>query len=136
MTMARRASSRINPGWWVAALLLCAAAIAGGRYLFEYFGDPYRTLQPLVMGAYMENANSLRGNVYKVQGTVEKSLGWHPAKGRMFSIRVEQDNVAEPLPVLIPADLNHINVQQGQKFNLRVEIGAGGVVIVQDMKKI
>ncbi|HPA18517.1 MAG TPA: hypothetical protein PLU30_12275, partial [Verrucomicrobiae bacterium] len=68
--MARRASSRINPVWWVVALLLCAGAIAGGRYLFGYFGDPYRTLQPLDMKAYLENANSLRGNVYKTRGTI------------------------------------------------------------------
>ncbi len=83
----------------------------------------------------MENANSLRGNVYKVQGTVDISLGWNPAKGRMFSILVEQEDGSGPLPVLMPEELNHINVQRGQRFNLRVEIGGGGVVVVQDMKK-
>ncbi|MCC6354050.1 MAG: hypothetical protein IT577_09205 [Verrucomicrobiae bacterium] len=133
--MARRASSRINPGWWIAALLLCVIAIAGGRYLFDFFGDPYRTLQPLDMRVYMENANSLRGNVYKARGTIEKSLGWHPAKGRMFSVRVDGEGGPAPLPVLVPASLNHINIQQGQQFNLRVEVGGGGVVIVQDMRK-
>lgn len=133
--MARRASTRINPGWWVAALLLCAVAIAGGRYLFDYFGDPFRTLQPLDMKVYLENANSLRGNVYKTRGTIDKSLGWHPAKGRMFSVRIEGEDGSAPLPVLVPATLNHINVQKGQQFNLQIEVGSGGVVVVQDMRK-
>lgn len=134
--MARRGSSRVNPAWWLVVLLLCVGATAVGLYLFKYFGDPYRTVQPLDMGVYMENANSLRGNVYKIQGTVDKSLGWNPSKGRMFSVLVEHGDSPEPLPVLMPEDLNHINVQQGQRFNLRVEIGGGGVVLVRDMNKI
>lgn len=133
--MARRANPRINPGWWIAALLMCAAAILGGRQLFDYFGDPYRTLQPLDTALYLENANSLRGNVYKFRGTIEKSLGWHPSKGRMFSVRSEADKDAALLPVLIPPELNHINVQQGQQFSFRIEIAGGGIVLVRDMRK-
>lgn len=133
--MARRGSFRVGPGWWAAVMLLCGAGTAGGWCLFRYFGDPYRTLQPLDIRVYLENANSLRGNVYKVHGTVDRSLGWNPAHGRMFSILVEQEHGSGPLPVLMPENLNHINVQRGQRFHLRVEVGGGGVVVVQDMKK-
>jgi len=133
--MARRASSGVSPLWWVAILVLCALAVGGGKYLFDYFGDPYRTLQSLDAGVYLENANSLRGNVYKLRGTIEKSLGWHPSKGRMFSVKVEGEGETALLPILVPPSLNHINVQQGQQFNFQVEIAGGGVIVIHDMRK-
>ena len=44
------------------------------------------------MGDYLNNANSLRGNVYKVKGQITQSLGYSRAKGRLFSVEVDGDN--------------------------------------------
>ncbi|HPA21165.1 MAG TPA: hypothetical protein PLU30_25710, partial [Verrucomicrobiae bacterium] len=63
------------------------------------------------------------------------ALGWHPSKGRMFSVRIAGEDGSAPLPVLVPAALNHINIQQGQQFSFQIEIASGGVVVVQDMRK-
>jgi len=62
------------------------AAAAGGYALFGSSSDPYRTISPFPVQDYLDNANSLRGNVYKVDGTIAKSLQWSPNAGRLFSI--------------------------------------------------
>ncbi len=37
--------------------------------------------------AYLENANSLRGNVYKIEGEVTNALAWSPSTGRLIAVR-------------------------------------------------
>jgi len=73
--MARRASSSAHPVWIVVALMLAIGAIAGGYFLFNRVSDPYRAMTPLPVSDYLENSNSLRGNVYKLDATISQS---HP----------------------------------------------------------
>ncbi len=133
--MARRASSRVHGGWLALLAALVLVAAAGGYALFRFGSDPFRTLPALEIEAYRESADSLRGNEYKVRGTVDRALGWHPKEGRLLSIEIEGAREPEPLPVLVPAEFNHINVQRGQRFDLRVTVVRDGVVLVKDMRK-
>jgi len=80
---------------------------------------------------YMGNSNSLRGNVYKIEGTVLQSLGWSPTDGRLFSVEVG----SEVLPVRVPRDFNSVNIERGQRFNFKVEVGDSGVLKALDVKK-
>ena len=68
--MARRASFSIHPAWVVMVFLLVAGAIFAGYFLVERVNDPFRTLASLDVPAYLENSNSLRGNNYKISGTI------------------------------------------------------------------
>lgn len=132
--MARRASSTVHPLWIVAAVLLLTGALAGGWLLFRTVSDPYRTLMPLDVSEYLQNANSLRGNVYKVSVTVDTQLAWAPAVGRLYSVEVEGS--AELLPVLIPAQFNALNVQKGQRYFLKIEVGDKGLLRAVDVRKV
>ena len=114
---------------------MAAGAIAAGYFLFSKANDPYRTIQPLSVAAYLENANSLRGNVYQVAGTVWNSLGWSPTAGRMYAIEAGTGGATELLPVLVPAALNQINLQKGQRFLFEIEVGEGGVLVVRSLRK-
>ena len=60
--------------------------LGGGAYLWITLSDPYRTLTPIDVGTYLDNANSLRGNVYKLTGTIDSELAWSPGQGRLFSV--------------------------------------------------
>lgn len=133
--MPRRASSKLHPGWFVAVALLVAAAIAGGYLLMTKVNDPYRTINTLDTLAYLENANSLRGNIYRVSGSVWNSLGWSPAAGRLFAIEVGAGKPGDLLPVLVPAALNHVNLQKGQRFVFEVEVIEDGVLQVKSLRK-
>src|SRR3954471_2274891 len=104
--MARRASSSAHPVWILLAAVLVLAAVAGGFLLFGKASDPYRTLSPLPITDYLQNSNSLRGNVYKIEGTVSQSLQWSPTQGRLFSVEVGGD----VLPILVPPGFNSVNI--------------------------
>lgn len=50
----------------VAVIVVLAVLVAGGFYVQHFAADPYRALQPLDSEAYLDNANSLRGNRYRM----------------------------------------------------------------------
>jgi hypothetical protein len=132
--MVRRASSSVNP-WWIGIVaLLLAAAMAGGWALYKSVSDPYRTLMPLDVSVYLENANSLRGNVYKLNATVDAQLAWAPQQGRLYSVDVDGRN--DILPVMIPASFNSMNIQKGQRYFFKIEVGEKGILRVQDIRKV
>jgi hypothetical protein len=130
--MARRASSSSHPLWIFLAVGLVLAAIGGGVLLYGRFSDPYRTMSVLPVQDYLDNANSLRGNVYKLDGTVDKSLTWAAGAGRLFSVEVNGNQV---VPVLVPEQFNQINIERGQHFIFKIEVGDKGILLAQEVKK-
>ncbi len=130
--MARRASSSAHPVWLLLAAGLVLAAIAGGYFLFGRVSDPYRTVTVLPVQDYLENANSLRGNVYKLDATVLKQLEWSAIGGRLFSV---DGPGGEVLPILVPASFSSVNIERGQRFLFKIEVGDKGLLKAQDVKK-
>ncbi len=138
--MARRASFSIHPLWIVAVLVLVVAAISAGRFLVGRVNDPYRTLAPLDVPAYLENANSLRGNSYKISASIWNYLASDTATGRLFSVETGgsgsgNGGPAEILPLFIPAEFNGVNIQKGQHFNFSVEVNEKGILTVKSLTK-
>ena len=133
--MPRRASSRSHPVSLVVALILLAVALGGGAYLWVTLSDPYRTLTPIDIPTYLDNANSLRGNVYKFSGTIDSELAWSPTGGRLFSVLADGSKT-DVVPLLIPPELNSINIQKDQRYNFKIEVGDKGILTASDLKKI
>ena len=133
--MPRRASSRTHPLWLVAALVVLAAALGGGAYVWTTLSDPYRTLTPIDVPTYLDDANSLRGNVYKLTGTIDQQLAWSPSDGRLFSV-IPDNGKNDVLPVVVPPKFDSINIQKDQRFSFKIEVGDKGVLMVSDMRKI
>ena len=129
--MARRASSSTHPAWILVAAFLVLAAVGGGYILFGKASDPYRTLTPLPIQDYLQNSNSLRGNVYKLDAMISQSLQWSPTAGRLFSVEAG----GEVLPVLVPPQFNSVNIERGQRFYFKIEVGDHGILRVEDVKK-
>jgi hypothetical protein len=111
--------------------VLVLAALAGGFFLFGKASDPYRTLSPLPVQDYLQNSNSLRGNVYKIDATVTQALQWSATAGRLFSVEVN----GEILPILVPPQFNSVNIERGQRFYFKIEVGDRGILKAQDVKK-
>jgi len=133
--MPRRASSRTHPVWLVVALILLAGALGGGAYLWVTLSDPYRTLTPIDVATYLDNANSLRGNVYKLTGTIDSELAWSPTEGRLYAVLAD-GSTTDILPLLIPPEFDHINIQKDQRFSFKIEVGDKGILKASDMRKI
>src|SRR5271156_441229 len=104
--MPRRASSSANPAWILAIVIFVVASMAGGYFLYNTASDPYRTLTELDTDAYLQNSNSLRGNTYKLRGTIADSLAWSQSEGRLFSVEVEKSTGSDMIPLLIPPEFN------------------------------
>jgi hypothetical protein len=115
------------------AVVLIVAAFLGSRYFITTTSQPFRTATPLDVATYLENANSLRGNVYKIQGEVLNSLGWSPTQGRLIAVGV--DNGRQVVPVLVTTDFSHINIQRGQRFIFLLEVDDKGILRTKDMTK-
>ena len=133
--MPRRASSTTHPLWLVVALVLLAGALTGGAYLWTTLSDPYRTLTPIDVSAYLDNANSLRGNVYKLNGTIDSELAWSPNQGRLFSV-IADGSKTDILPLVIPPEFDHVNIQKDQHFAFKIHVGDKGILTASDLRKI
>ena len=131
--MARRGKKSRLPLGIVVAIVLVVAAFLGSRFFITTSSQPFRTATPLDVKTYLENANSLRGNVYKIQGEVLNSLGWSPTKGRLIAVGV--DNGTQVVPVLVTTDFSHINIQRGQRFIFLLEVDDKGILRTKDMTK-
>ncbi len=129
--MARRKKSSLQPLWILVAVVLIAAAFLGS-VLFQASGnDPFRTVPALDIPAFLENANSLRGNVYKVEGEVSNSLAWSPSAGRLIAVDVKE----ETIPVLVTTEFNAMNIQKGQKFIFLIEVDENGLLKTKNLSK-
>jgi hypothetical protein len=128
----RRKKSRLPLGI-VIAVVLIVAAFLGSRFFITTTSQPFRTATPLDVATYLENANSLRGNVYKIQGEVLNSLGWSPTQGRLIAVGV--DDGRQVVPVLVTTDFSHINIQRGQRFIFLLEVDDKGILRTKDMTK-
>lgn len=122
--MARRKKSSLNFLWLLIVGGLLFIAFVGGQFLLSSGADPYRTVAPLDVQSYMENANSLRGNVYKIEGEVSNSLAWSPTSGRLIAVDVDRDTI----PVWVTSEFNRINIQKGQKLRFVVEVDPKGIL--------
>lgn len=131
--MPRRASSTVHPLWIAAVVALLVGLLVGGYFVYKVVSDPYRTVTPLDVTAYMQNANSLRGNVYKLEATIANQLAWTPVAGKLYSVEADSGNV---LPILVPPEFNAVNLQKGQHYFLQIEVIDKGILKLRDLKKV
>lgn len=117
----------------MAAAVLVVAAFIGSRLFLSVASEPYRTTPSLDVRAYLENANSLRGNVYKIEGKIEESLAWSPSSGRLFAVSVTDGG--DILPVLITKEFNSENVQKGQRYIFLLEVDNNGMLRTKALTK-
>jgi len=116
----------------IAGFLLLASA---GAYFLQKGSNPYRTTEPLKPSDYFENANSLRGNVYQMEGVILNALAQNPEKGRLFSISVTSESKKWPMPILIPAKLRQINLQKNQSYRAKVKVDDTGILVAEEIQK-
>lgn len=131
--MARRSRKSLNPTWVALICILIVVGFAGAFLLFRGANEPYRTTEELDPRSYLDNSNSLRGNVYRVQGEVINSLAWSPTEGRLIAVAAKQGG--DVLPIIVPPDFNHINIQKGQRFDFMLEVDDKGLLKAKNLTK-
>lgn len=134
--MPRRASSGPNVGLILGIIAVVAAAAFAGKM---FFGDKAgASLQgtPLDMRSAVENANSLRGNEYVVEGRIDDQLAWDPQHGQVISLKVVDGGSPDFLAIEIPASLSNINLEREQSYSFRVRIREGGIAVAEQISRL
>jgi hypothetical protein len=120
--------------------------IVAGIVLYLFLGNPAGTGDPgttrrtrvsaneLSLSDYLDNANALRGNAYRVSGRVEEQLRWTPDRGRLISLLVDGSDQGSPIPILLPAAFSHLNLEKGTQFSFVVEVRNNGLLVATEAK--
>ena len=133
--MSRRAHQKVSALKIGAVALVLVLFGLGGGALLPKWGGRFRSLEKLNPSDYYENANSLRGNTYQLEGSIGNSLGWNPKKGRLFGLSVRSTERDWVLPILIPSELQTLNIQKNQKYLAKVKVDDQGILLVMEMTK-
>ena len=134
--MARRASSRINPGIIIGAIAGIAVAIFAGRSLLTRKTASFGNLNALEIDELLENGNQLRGNEYVVQGQIDEKLQWTTDRGQLVSVRVETPGGDQFVGIEIPQEFNKLNIDTKQKYAFRVKFRQGGVAVATGINRL
>lgn len=129
--MARRASSSSPNFKMIGAGVGILALLTGGYLILGGTQDPYRTTSPFPVKDYLENANSLRGNTYRLEAQVDKTLEVSPDSSRLLSV----ESAGDLIPLLVPSKLNAMNIERGQKLHFKVQINEKGLVVASDIRR-
>ena len=131
-----RKANRSVPLSWIIVLFALVVLVGGGIYFLRSFlSDPYRGISELPVSQYVDNSLSFRGNTYKVTGRVENQLGWSDKEGRLFSFESDSEGKPLHLAILLPSELNDVNVQKGQSFELKVRVVDKGLLQAVQIRK-
>lgn len=129
--MARRRKSPPRFSWFFGIAILGILFSAGLYLLGSKDSNPARTTPLLDIESYLSNANSLRGNVYKLKGTVSESLAWSPESGRLIAVETEENVI----PVLVTPEFNAMNIQKEQVLMFILEVDEKGILRTRQVTK-
>jgi hypothetical protein len=131
--MPRRASSRSNPATTI-GIIAVLVLILGGGFLLLNGGKGGYSDPPLPLDAFMSSANSLRGNTYSVSGRVNSIRPRN--NGKFIHLKVTNGAREEHLPLIVPNDLDDINIEREQQYRFRVEILQGGIPKALELSRL
>ncbi|MDP4625974.1 MAG: hypothetical protein NWT08_12635 [Akkermansiaceae bacterium] len=134
--MARRASSSTNPALIVGIVIAVGALVYGGKMLLSGKSSSFDDVQPLVVEELLENGNSLRGNEYMVEGTIDGKLRWTSDNGQVVSVRVKSSGGDDIIPILVPQKFSKLNIEREQRYAFKVEFEKGGVPVATGVSRL
>jgi len=136
--MARRASSGISPGLLIGIAAFVAVAFFGGKALLGRKSDSFTGTSPISMTDMLENGNSLRGNEYVIEGTVDEKLKWTADRGQIVSLKITTPAGSEYVGVEIPPDskFSSLNIEREQRYSIKVKFRQGGIPVATDINRL
>lgn len=134
--MARRASSRPNPGIIIGVAAAIAVAVFAGKSLLGKKSASFGEGRNLNMEELLENGNSLRGNEYVVEGWIDEKLQWTSDHGQLVSLRVETPGGDEFIGIEIPQEFSRLNIDIRQKYAFRVKFRQGGIAVATGVNRL
>ncbi len=132
--MGRRASSSLNATAIVGIIAAIAVIAAVGFFMLRQKSETFTDAPLLRISEALDNANSLRGNEYRVEGKVDTR--WVRDSGEGLSLQIEEDGRIEYFFIVIPPDVDHVNIEREQRYAFKIRFGEGGVAIATAVKRL
>jgi len=136
--MPRKKKSGGIPPWLIPLIVILAAAAAYYALRQSSPEASLRAVEELDPDLYYDQANSLRGNTYKIDAVIDSSLGNSSSKGRLFSVdlnKTTQGGAPAILPILVPLSLSSLTIQKGQHYLMKVKVVDNGLLEVEEASK-
>jgi len=133
--MPRRASSGISPGLLIGVVVTIAVLFFGGKLIFSGKSEKSLSGTELDMATVEENANSLRGNEYVVEGKIDEQVLWTADKGQVVSIKVDSPAGPRFLGIEIPPGMSDVNIEREQTYAFRVSFRQGGIAVAEEITR-
>ncbi|MFM2296378.1 MAG: hypothetical protein RL117_85 [Verrucomicrobiota bacterium] len=130
--MPRRASSGPKSSVIIGIAAFLIVAFLGAKLLTGKRSAKIQGTTPLSMQEFLENGNSLRGNEYLVQGTVDQR--WPRDNGQVVSLQVE--NSEELIGIEVPSSFNDLNIERAQKYAIKVKFREGGIPVATQIERL
>ena len=134
--MPRRASSGINAGILIGIAVGVLVVLVAGKLLIGRKTTGFKDVTKLDVEAFLENANSMRGNEYSVEGTIDEKLRWTPDHGQVVSVKVAREGGSELIPVEIPAEFSQLNIEREQQYAFKIRIRQLGIPVVTAVNRL
>ena len=134
--MARRASSGPKPGLLIGIAAALAIAFFGGKHFLGGKNNKRISGTTLEMRSVTENANSLRGNQYVIEGTIDEKLRWTPDLGQVISLKVDARSGPSFLAIEIPPELSNVNIEREQTYAFKVRFRQGGIAVAEEITRL
>jgi hypothetical protein len=130
--MARRASSGPNYTAIIGIAAFVIVAFIGAKFLMKDSKQKIKGATPLAISEFLENGNSLRGNEYLVEGTVDQR--WPRDNGQLVSLLVNDSE--DLIGIEIPSSFNNLNIERSQKYAIKVKFREGGVPVATQIERL
>lgn len=95
-------------------------------------GQRFSGLEPLPIVDFRNSPNNHQGNSYLLEGQIQALLLWEEGVGRLLAVTPNSDN--KRIVVFVPDSLDK-SLHTGQRYQMAVSIGKGGLVQVSDLDK-
>ncbi len=112
----------------IIGIAVVVALVAAGFFMSKSSSKEFSTLQEIPIVDYRDNANSLSGNQYRLEGKVISKQRWTADRGQVVAVQVDQSNGdSGALSVVIPPELGEINIERGLQYSMHIEIVSTGI---------
>jgi len=119
--------------WGASAVLAMILSAIVTIFGYQYFNNPYRTLETFPVGKYYEGYRSLAGSKFKGRLTVQANLGWKEDQGKLMVFSTAED--PRPLAVMVAPEDAGIAFQKGQTYLAEIEVKEGGLIHAKSFQK-